>query len=124
MTARGTRAAPSKLAICCAVPYVHENPRRGLTYRRFGTRSLRTPNVFTTSGLSSGSAANRLPSARTPYWIWRSFVGRQASPNDTAPTYSPVPLVRGDSWRVNVAGWFAARSASERYDHVPNRFVV
>src|SRR5262249_26162841 len=29
-TARGMRAAPSKLAICGAVPYVHEKPTRGL----------------------------------------------------------------------------------------------
>src|SRR5881394_4627743 len=45
-TARGMRAAPSKLAICGAVPYVHEKPARGLTYALFGTRSFRTPKML------------------------------------------------------------------------------
>jgi hypothetical protein len=30
-TARGFRTAPSNAEICAAVPYVHENPMRGLT---------------------------------------------------------------------------------------------
>src|SRR5476649_1154810 len=48
-TARGPRIIPSNIVICGAVPYVYENPTRGLTYKRFGTLSLPTPNTRCTS---------------------------------------------------------------------------
>jgi hypothetical protein len=54
-TARGPRTAPANPAICAAVPSVHEKPMRGLMYSRFGTWSLRVPNVLSMTGLNAGS---------------------------------------------------------------------
>ena len=46
------RAAPAKLLICGAAPYVQENPMRGLTYNPSGTPSFETPNRRFTSAFS------------------------------------------------------------------------
>src|SRR5437762_14332445 len=75
------------------------------------------------SGLSTGSAIKRLPSSLTPYCICTSFVGRHASPRESAPTSWLVPLVRGESCRVNEAGLLAARAARDRYENDPSSFV-
>src|SRR5512133_2644054 len=122
--ALGPRNAPSNPPICAPDPYVHENPRRGLREKRFGTLSFATPKICSTCELGVGSDVNRLPSRRTPYVTCKSLFGRYESPSDSAPTYSLSLRLRGDSWRVNVAGRPASRSASELKLKLPRRFNV
>jgi len=111
--ARGPRCAPAKPSICGAVPYDHEKPSRGLTYRRSGTRSLRAPKSSSISGFVRGASRKRLPSTRTPYWSCRLALFRQESPKETAPTSCEASRSTGVRRRVNDAGWLASRSASE-----------
>jgi hypothetical protein len=95
------------------VPYVHENPMRGLRYSLFGVTSLRAPNACSTSALYAGTALKRLASRRSPYWICRLLVRRYESPRARAAVTAPALWMRLSSERVKNAGLFAARSASE-----------
>src|SRR5256885_715152 len=112
-TARGPRAAPANDAICAPVPYVHEKPARGLKYTDVGrTLFLRLYSV-SSDRFSLGVVRNCVASMRTPYVNWRFGVRRYESPRDRPSTACWMSRLRGDSVRVNDAGEFAWRSASE-----------
>src|SRR3954463_1126982 len=97
---------------------------RGLAYTRFGVSSLRRPKAASTSGLNSGDAEKWFASRRTPYWICRSGDRLYESPSEMAPVVWLALCTRGDSARVNDAGRFAARSASEVKVKVPSALEV
>src|SRR6185503_2772565 len=121
-TARGARAAPLKAAISGVVPYVHANPSRGLTTARLGSAVLEILNRRLTSALAAGESTKWFMSSRAPYVIWRSCVGRYASPSATLPSHSPSCELIVDNCRVNDASRPAARSASELNVKVPSVF--
>ena len=91
--------------------------------KSLGTSLFGTPKVVCTSGFACGVVLNRLPSARTPYWICTRSAGRQASPSEKASVATSPERRAGTSRRVNEAGSPASRSASELNVNVPREFA-
>ena len=89
-----------------------ENPRRGVSSRDRGIRSVFSPNTSSTAGLYDGVVPGNAASYRSPPWNWSALVAFHSSPIHSAAV---VPLLeRSKLLRVRLyeAGRLAARSAS------------